>query len=202
MCRITYEYTRRQNEILITGMRVIEKLENNPLFPDPPATLAKLKKAAPEYQSALVNAKGRDKEMVAIKNKLKEVVLKLLLELSMYVTKISKGDRRTILSSGFEANREPRKIWVAPVIEQLEVTLGGQGVATTMAKNVTGVKAYIHEYTTEQPGPHTIWASTGSLIKKHTFKNLKSEKRYWFRIMAIGTRQRTSYSPIVSVVIQ
>jgi hypothetical protein len=183
-------------------MRVIDKLENNPLYPKPPAALAKLKKAVPGFQLALVNAKGRDKEMVAIKNKIKDVILTLLQELAVYVTRISRGDRRMILSSGFDTNREPRKIWDEPSIEQLEVTLGGPGIATIEAKNVKGVKAYIHQYTTEEPGPNTIWNSDGRVIKKYTFKNLKSEKRYWFRIVGIGTRKRQGYSPIVSVVIQ
>jgi hypothetical protein len=183
-------------------MRVADKLENNPLFPNPPVALTKLKKAAPELQAAMINAAGRDKEMVAIKNKIKSTVLKLLQELAAYVTKISMGDRRMILSSGFDTNRVPRKVWVAPTIEELIVKLEGPGAVTVMAKNVSGVKAYIHQFTTEQPGPNTQWNSEGNMIKKYTFKNLKSEKRYWFRVIGIGTRKRQGYSPIVSVVIQ
>lgn len=183
-------------------MCVISKMENNPYFPNPPAALAKLKKAVPEFNTALANAMGRDMEMVAVKDNLKELVLNLLQELVDYVLKVSKGDRIIILSSGFEPSKEPRKTWVAPVIEELEVKLGGVGTAHIQAKKVSGVKAYVHEYTSEQPGPNTEWVSEFSSIKKHTFKGLQSEKRYWFRVLGIGSRKRKSYSPIVSVVIQ
>jgi hypothetical protein len=202
MCRITYGYKRRQSDILLTSMCVITKMENNPYFPKPPAALTKLKKAVPKYKTALANALGRDKEMVANKDKMKALVLNLLQELADYITKISKGDRIIILSSGFDASKEPRKTWVAPAIEELEVKLGGAGTANIQAKKVSGVKAYSHQYTAEQPGPNTAWVSEESSIKKHTFKGLQSEKRYWFRILGIGTRRRKSYSPIVSVVIQ
>jgi hypothetical protein len=202
MSRITYGYKRRQSDILMTGMCVINKMENNPYFPNPPAALAKLKKVVPEFKTALANAMGRDMEMVAVKDNLKELVLTLLQELVDYVLKVSKGDRIIILSSGFEPGKERRKTWVAPVIKELEVKLGGPGTAYIQAKKVSGVKAYAHQYTSEQPGPNTEWINEFSSIKKHTFKGLQSEKRYWFRILGIGSRKRKSYSPIVSVVIQ
>jgi hypothetical protein len=183
-------------------MCVIEKMENNPYFPDPPAALKKLKKAAPAFQAALANAMGRDIEMVAIKDKKKEVVLNLLQELVDYVTKISAGNKIIILSSGFDASKERRKTWVDPSIKELEVKLGGPGTATIQAKKVFGVKAYIHQYTSEPPGPNTTWVREESSVKNHTFKGLQSEKRHWFRVIGIGTRNRKSYSPIVSVVIQ
>jgi len=202
MSRITYGYKRRQHDILMTSRCVISKMENNPLFPKPPAALKKLKKAAPEFQDALANALTRDRVMLAIKDQKKELVLSLLDELVLYVLEVSDGDRAIILSSGFDASKEPRKIWIPPSIGNLEVTLGGPGIATTLVKKVSGVKGYIHQYTLEKPTPNTEWYSDGSSLKKHTFMNLQSEKRYWFRVMGIGTRNRFVYSPIVSVVIQ
>lgn len=202
MSRITYGYKRRQNDILVTSMYVLDKMENNPLFPKPPAALAKLKKAAPVFQIALANALGRDKHMIAIKDEKKDLVLSLLQELVLYVLKVSKGDRTIILSSGFEPTRERRKTWISPEIEILEVILGGPGIATTLAKGVKGVKGYVHQYTTKEPDKNTEWHTEGSSLKKHTFMHLKSEKRYWFRVVGIGTRKRHGYSPIVSVVIQ
>lgn len=202
MSRITYGYKRRQHDTLMTSLCVIDKIENNPFFPKPPAALAKLKKAAPAFQKALANALGRDKHLVAVKDEKKELVLALLQELARYVLKVSNGDRTIILSSGFDTTKERRKTWIPPVIEQLEVTLGGPGVATTLAKKVSGVKGYMHEYATEQPGKNTEWFSAGSTLKKYTFDKLQSGKRYWFRVVGIGTRKRQGYSPIVSVVIQ
>src|ERR1044072_9677977 len=88
MSRINYGYKRRQHDILMTSMCVIDKMENNPLFPKPPAALEKLKKATPAFQKALANALGRDKHMVAVKDGKKELVLALLQALVKYVLKV------------------------------------------------------------------------------------------------------------------
>src|SRR5690242_13582355 len=89
---ISYRNARESN-LVPTSQRVIEKMENNPVFPNPPAALEELKKALAEFQEALVKAKGRDKEMVSVKNDKKAILIALLAELSDYVTLTSKGDK-------------------------------------------------------------------------------------------------------------
>jgi hypothetical protein len=202
MNRIVTKYKKCQSDIALTAHRVVEKMPNNPDFPDPPYALEELTMALPEFQSALALAAGRDKHLVSIKNSKKIIVLELLEELIQYVTAKSNGNRTIILSSGFDANRERRKTGSDPSIEILEVELGASGEATITARNVIGTRAYAHQYTTEPPGPHTEWISIGSSVNTYTFRGLTSEKRYWFRVTAIGSRNRTAYSPIVSRVIQ
>ena len=72
----------------MTAHRVVEKMPNNPDFPDPPYALEELTMALPEFQSALALAAGRDKHLVSIKNSKKIIVLELLEELIQYVTAI------------------------------------------------------------------------------------------------------------------
>ena len=100
---ITYKNLR---DLVTISKRVIEKMENNPVFPNPPAALAELKKVLPEYQEALVKAKSRDKEMVSVKNDKKAVILALLEQLAQYVIAVCKSDRTLILSSGFDVTDE------------------------------------------------------------------------------------------------
>lgn len=202
MSRIVTKYKKCQGDIYLTAACVVEKMNNNPTFSDAPDALAKLKKVLPKFQTGLANAAGRDKYMVAIKNNLKEMVLELLDELAKYVIKISKGDRTIILGSGFDAGKERRKIGNAPSIGVLEVELGPPGKATVTARNITGARAYVHQYTMEPPGANTIWISEESTEKRYTYEGLISDKRYWFRVVAIGSRQRKAYSPVVSKVIQ
>jgi hypothetical protein len=190
-----------QHDLFIISKRVIEKMDNNPVFPDPPAALAALKKIVPEYQNALVNALGRDKEMGAIKDQKKAIVLNLLTELSWYVMATCKGDKALLLSSGFDVTGEVRSP-SAPAIEKLEVDIGPPGEAITHVRNVTATIAYVHEYATEPPGLHTAWTSKGSSMGSYTFTGLTTDKRYWFRVVAIGRGGQTGYSPIVTRVIQ
>ena len=80
--------------------------------------------------------------------------------------------------------------------------LGHPGEVIIRIKKVTGIKAYIHQYTMELPGANTVWVGEGSSEGIHTFQGLTSEKRYWFRVVAIGYNKQRVYSPVISRVIQ
>ena len=190
-----------QSELVTTSRRVLEKMEGNEIFMPPPPALSKLKEAIPDLQAALVNALGRDSEMIAIKNNKKEMVQDLLTELADYVTKTCNGDLTLLLSSGFYIITDtPGVLPVA--IEILEVKLGPPGEATTKVRRTSGARAFIHQYTTEQPTKDTNWSWQPSGLASHTFKGLTSEKRHWFRVIAIGSGVQLAYSPIVTMVVQ
>jgi hypothetical protein len=195
------KYTKRESELSTIIQRVLDNMENNPVFPNPPAALAELKKVLPEFQVARANAKGRDKKMVSIKNDKKAIALNLLGNLAEFVTVTSNGDRTIILSSGFDVTDESNSSQV-PSVGKFEVAAILPGEATIRISNIKAVKAYIHQYTMEPPGLNTIWIGEGSSLNNYTFKGLQSDKRYWFRVVAIGFNGQTSYSPVVSRVIQ
>jgi hypothetical protein len=187
---------------VLTSQCIIDKLEENENFPHPPAALTRLKKVLPDFRLAMVNARSRDKEMVAIKNNIKAEVLDLLQDLADYVTDISKGDRILLLSSGFDITSENSNGKQIPTIEKVEVDLNVPGEATIRIRNVTNAIAFVHQYTTEPPNAQTRWYGEGSSLGRYTFKGLESEKRHWFRVVAIGYFGLRGYSPIVSMVIQ
>jgi hypothetical protein len=107
-----------------------------------------------------------------------------------------------MLSSGFNVSSENGINKEPPAIEKLEVAVDISGMAITRVKNVTNTIAFIHQYTTELPGPHTLWVSQGSSLSSYTFQGLQPEKRYWFRVVAIGYYGLTGYSPVISRFIQ
>jgi hypothetical protein len=189
------------SETVTFANRVVEKMENNPTFPDAPAALGALKKLVPELLSAIGIARGRDMEAVALKNSRKAEMIALLIELATYVTLTCKGDRLKLLSSGFFISggngNEPD-----PVITQLEVALGAPGEATISVKRVRSARAYMHQFTNEQPTATTVWASAGSKQAYYTFSGLNSMAKYWFRVVAIGRYGEIITSPVVTRVIQ
>jgi hypothetical protein len=210
---LTLKQTFMQNDVLSTykiladsetitaGYRVVEKMENNPNFPAPPAALAEAKRVLPEFQSALSNAKGRDVEAVALKNKLKAELIALLAEVAEYVTATCNGDRLKLLSSGFPISGAG-SAQADQVIGELEVVLGAPGEATTKVKRVRAARAYLHQYTTEPPTAETVWHNEGSKYPYYTFSGLTSVKKYWFRIVAISAGGEKITSPVVARVIQ
>jgi hypothetical protein len=192
---------KNEHDLVTFIKRVIEKMKGNQAFPSPPAALAELEKVLPELEEALVKAKSRDKEWVAIKNNKKAESLALLEEVADYVIATSKGDRALIFSSGFDVTDE-QGTSRETAIETLEVTLGAAGEATVRVKKATGIVAYVYEYATEPPGATTVWVREETTLGIHTFKGLQSDKRYWFRVVAIGRKGKKAYSPVVSRSIQ
>ena len=199
---LTAKFSKRESDLVLTSERVLDEMTGNPDYPNPPAELAELKKEVPEFQTAHVNALSGDKKKVSIKNDKKAIILALLQVLADYVTVTSKGDRTLILSGGFDVAGENGSRNAVPSIETLEVDLGQPGVAITRIKNVSGIKAYVHQYTKEAPGVLTEWFGEGSSNGTHTFTGLSSDKRYWFRVVAIGFNGQKGYSPVISRVIQ
>jgi hypothetical protein len=51
-------------ELITTGIRIVNKTSNNPVFPDPPEELAKAKELLPLLQNSVSNARGRDIEVI------------------------------------------------------------------------------------------------------------------------------------------
>lgn len=199
---ILKKYRReRDSDLAPTAKRVLEKLKNNQKYPNPPVALAKLEEKVPLYEASLVNARGRDKEMVAIKKALKVEITALLNELDSYVTLISNGDEAMLLSSGFDisglTSEKPM-----PDIPKLFVELGPPGEVTIRVKNVRGARAYMHQYTSEPPVSESVWMSEGSTNPNCTFRGLKSFTKYWFRTVALGKNGQMVYSPFEARIVQ
>lgn len=192
----------RDSDTITQGYRVVEKMENNPVFPDPPPALAEAKKLLPQLQSAVGDAKGRDVEAVALKNKLKAEVIALLTVLANYVTVTCKGDRLNLLSSGFPISGAS-STQIDQVISPLEVAIGAPGEASTsLLKRLRGARIYMHQYTAEPPASETVWHSEISKFSVHTFKGLTSMAKYWFRIEAITAAGEKLTTQVVERVIQ
>jgi hypothetical protein len=191
----------RDSDTVTQGYRVVEKMENNPIFPDPPSALAEVKKLLPQLQSAVGDAKGRDMEAVELKNKLKAQMIALLAVLAEYVTATCKGNRLSLLSSGFPVSGASNT-QVDQVISPLEVGIGARGEASTSVKKLRGARIYLHQYTAEAPTPDTVWHSEMSKFPYHTFSGLTSITKYWFRVEVIIATGEKLTSQVVDRVIQ
>lgn len=191
---------KNEHELVTLIKHILKQLKGNAAYPNPPAALAELEKMLPELEEALERAKTRDRAWVAIKNNKKAIAIALLEELAEYVLAISKGDQALIFLSGFSAEESNGSGKTS--IEILEVILNAPGAATLRVKNKKGVVAYVHQYTTEEPGPNTMWHCAGSTKGDYTFTGLQTDKRYWFRVIAVGRKGQQVFSPVVSRSIQ
>lgn len=200
--RILKKYKlERDSDLSTTAKRVVEKSKNNAKFTNLPEALAKLEAMLQPYDASVVNARGREKEMIAIKKGLKAEIVALLTEMDNYVTAVSNGDEAILLSSGFDISGTTGTS-SQPVIPKLEVELGPPGEVTISVKRVRGARAYMHQYTTEAPTSETVWVNVGHSRPSNTFQGLKSYTKYWFRIVAIGNNGKTIYSPFEARIVQ
>lgn len=191
-----------QQDIGSICKQVLNNMAENEYYPTLPAEYDELKTAYPEYIESLSDASTRDKVKVSIKNDIKANVLRLLTVLVEYVTITAKGDRTKLLTSGFPITGTTVRVIPGLAIEQLVVDLGEHGEATTRITKATAAIAFVHEYATEAPNATTAWTSEGTSQDSYTFKGLSSDKRYWFRVVAIGKNGQRVYSAVVSKVIQ
>ena len=201
--RIKTSYRRTSDsKLLKLGCRVSESLKNNQSFPDPKPAQPVLEKACQEFQIAVSMAGRSDRTLSSAKNDKKAALIRLLNEEADYVTATSNGDKTMLLSSGFDITGTKNNTDELSPIEQFIVKIGAPGEATTRVKKVPGARSYIHQYTPDPLTPDSVWVGETIAERQHTFSNLKSVAKYWFRVIAIGRNRQTVYSPPVSRVIQ
>jgi hypothetical protein len=152
-----------------------------------------------EFSTALSNAGGFDREMVAIKDGKQAILRQMLTELAYYITQISKGDKAMLLGSGFDINGETGKPQKAP--PKLRVELGMSGQVTTRVNRVTKARAYVHQYTADPLTVQSVWISETTLKPDHTFTGLESASRIWFRVIVIDKYgKQLFWDPVLRIV--
>lgn len=181
--------------------RIVESLKDNPHYPNPAPALVVVETALQEYRDAMVNASGKDKAMVSVKNDKREVLRVLITELANYVTETSQGDKSQLLTSGFDLARHKGQ-FVLPPIERLTVEIGPPGEAVTSIKKIPGARAYVHQYTTQPDKGESSWVSYTTTDRQYRFVKLESAVRHWFRVIAIGFGGQQVLSGIESRIIQ
>jgi len=199
---ISTKYRRSSDKALLQlCYQIADTLKDNPAFPDPMPTLAVFLIACDDFRVAVSLSSRKDRALQSAKNDKKAHLIGLLDDLVKYVTTKCNGDKTMLLKSGFNivglksvsSNLEP--------ITDLKVESELPGQVTIRVKRVTGARSYVFQYTTDPLGPDSIWLSETSIEREHTFSNLKSVARYWFRVIAIGKGKQAVYSASVARVI-
>ena len=199
---ITRYRTGSDTYVLKLGNRVSQNLKGNTALPNPKPSQPELEKVCQEFSVSISLAGRNDMTLASAKNDKKAELIRMLDELSDYVTTTSNGDRTILLSSGFDITGIRSSSKELTPIEKLIVEIGVPGQAITRVKLVTGAKAYIHQCTPDPMTPDSVWISETSTERENTFNNLKSVAKYWFRVIAVGKGKQMVYSPPVSMVIQ
>jgi hypothetical protein len=194
----TFNYCRAGDLIKISR-RILDSLKDNAQFPNPTPGLADLEKALNEFSTALSNAGGFDRELVAIKDNKQAILRQMLTELAYYVTQICKGDKAILLGSGFDINVNATKQQKAPPKLRVELDMPGQ--VTIRVSRVIKARAYVHQYTADPITLDSVWISETTVKPVHTFTGLESAARVWLRVIVIDRKGESIYwDPVLRIV--
>ena len=189
-------------KLSLLSLRILESLKDNPTFPNPTPALATLESTQQAFAEALKVSGRFDRTRVSAKNDKKAALIDVLSQLAGYIEATSEGDKTKLLSSGFDITGQKNDSGVLPPITQFTVEIGPPGQATTRVNKVSGARSYVHQYTPDPITSDSVWVSETVTERQHTFNNLPSVAKTWFRVIAVGRSRQSVYSAIVSRVIQ
>ena len=202
--RTIISFTRLSDgDLEAKALSIVDKMTDNPAFPNPVPTLADVSAALTEYSSAFSMAQNKDKVQIANKNIKREALLDLLRSLAAYVNFTANGNKSIIVSAGFDANKGITSASPMPDPKNFKVVSGrNSGQAVTSVNGVRAVKSYVHQYTPDPLTDTSMWQSKYVSSRVNVFDALEPGKKFWFRVAAIGTGDQVAYTDAISMIIQ
>ena len=200
--KVLIDFTRRPIPQKIVFYRnVIEKLTDNPAFPNPDVTLSDAKAAVDALEVAYVGA--RDGGHTAISNMHDHEVAtdRLFSLLAAYVDRLAAGDETTILSSVFDETKQPTPR-EKPTLAASDGPVSGSIKLT--AKAVYNAGAYIWQSAKDTlPITEGEWVTIGhSTQANYELTGLTVMSKYYFRVAVIAPEGTTDFSaPIEKIVL-
>jgi hypothetical protein len=176
---------------------VVTAMTGNSNFTTPDPALASVTTLANEFEQAINDAEAGGSYQRLVRDSKKQELIDTMHNLSNYVLYVSKGDRLIAESSGFTISKDPTP---RPPIDKatgLVLTDGANaGEIKLLFTKVQGAKSYMYQISID-PVDETKWVTTYGTIRKAFFKGLESGKKYYVRVVALGTKGQVVYSDAV-----
>jgi len=169
----------------LLASRIVSQMTGNEYFTDGQDLVHELQVITDQFFKATAETTTRDLLKISIKNDLKAVLIKKMKLLGEYVILKAKGSETILLNSGFELAthnggklQQPTRFTILP---------GKNGEIIMKIKRVTGAKAYMYQYTSEDPSnKDATWQTVYETKSKIVIKGLPLGVLFWFRVAAIG----------------
>ena len=196
----TFLVTDTDAELIVDGNRIGVAMTGNPAFPTPLPTLAELFAARTAYVAA-VNA-AQDSVIARSNRRAKRAsYTSLLRKLAHYVQVTSDGDRTTLLSSGFPAQRgrAPLGELLAPTAMTL---VRGKLSGQVIARCKRHPKAGAYQWRIGQVATPMVWQPIDTTLSAHNnYEELQLYTQYTAQVRAIGTAGPSDWSEAATVVV-
>ncbi len=184
---ITLRITRlTMVELHALGANVLAKLRGNAHFPAPPTSLADLESLMLRFRDLVSEATYGGKQALEQRNACAAEVRDTLTSLACYVRSRSARNAAMLATSGFPMRKTPEPIGPLPAPAVIAARMGrASGSITVRWQKVRG--AYLYQLFMAPLGSDQ-WQK-GPTVKRvsHTFHALETDRRYQFKVMALGT---------------
>lgn len=177
-------------------MRIESKMAGNALYPNPTPSLADVTAAREELQRRASASAMGDRQLCARRREQEEVLRDLLRRLAAYV-KLTARSNSDVLSSGFDVYREANPVTEIGRPLNLEARRSElSGTVNLRWKAVRGSQHYLVEMAHSDPektdSPWQLLSYIGR--SKLEIHSLTPGSYYWFRVLALGAKGKSSYS--------
>ncbi len=202
--RITNGFEKLSDaDLEVRSNNIENSMNGNPNFTTPVPAITVLQDGIATFTEALAIAKTGSPYDKAVKNQKRQDLIEVLHALGNYVLFTSNGDTVIAKSSGYTIAKEPSPApeLVAASNQKLEDGANAGELRFSFDK-VANAKSYMYQYTPDPITESSNWQSEVGTVRKVSFSNLESGKKYWCRVMAIGINGQGVYSEPISRIVQ
>lgn len=177
------------------GFHIYNQMLDNPNFETSTPTVAELKTALDNYQTALENAIDSSQHTRIVRENRKLELIDCLNRLARYLEYAANGSRELLSTTGYDLVKETKESKPMTKVENLKVTALGSSNLSIVFKKVAAAKSYVVEY--RESGAE-VWTVLATAVTKNTLSNLKLHVEYQARVYGVGSEKTVLYSDIVS----
>ena len=178
---------------------VMFSMQNNAHFPDPVPPLDTISKLVNQFSDSLSDAATKNTMDIAVKNKLRKQLEHQLGRLALYVMYIADENEAILVSSGYHLTKRRAGNKVEAPQQPTLISGISSGEIIGMIKAVKGAKYYLFQITSGDLTEDSVWEMHSCSRRKYTFSNLTPGKRYWVRVVVLGTGKQKAYSQPASL---
>ena len=204
--RVLLDFLMAQDTVVLSRGYAILKgvFDNNPAFGKSPVDAATLKAGLDGFSVAINDAHDGGRKALAERNRLREVVVRMLRRIGHYVEGACGDDMTTFLSSGYEtmsAVKAPPQPLPVPTIKKINPGKSGQLLVSF--KKIAKAYSYVL-----RRAPAPVGGAVPSWIEQAVpisgtvpFDDLTPATIYLFQIRALGRLGLTDWSDSVTMMV-
>lgn len=185
-------------ELSLFTTKVLEKMEDNPNFPDAAELIADLKIHDTNFKVYVSNLNYRSRIDTILKNQARKRLEDSLQNMSIYVQQMCKGNVAIVYSAGFSVHSRTSRVGPLERPTNVKVKVGDfKGSLYISCDVVERALFYVVEYCLSPQGPDSVWIQVTSSRRKILIQGLISGQEYCFRMAAARTDPTRIWSAVV-----